>query len=285
MDFSILGTKEREVELPSSLKRATNKTITFCSLKDAAAIDLIDKTQAAVVICSDSLSYPQHVYQSKTLIAVANPRLAFINVMNSFFSSKVKYGIHPTAIIEKEAQIHPDVYIGPYCNIEKCVIGKNAVIHGSVHIGANTIIGENVVIGPGTVICKEGFGYERSENGDYLKFPHIGGVLIENNVEIGANVVIDRGTMDNTVIGKGTKIDNLCHIAHNVVIGKNCLIIAMSIISGSVTIGDNCWISPQSCIRNGISIGNNVTVGMGAVVTKDVGDGQTVFGIPAKERK
>lgn len=144
------------------------------------------------------------------------------------------------------------------------------MFHPSVKIGKNTVIGA------------DGFGYVRQDDGTLLKMPHAGNVIIEENVEIGSNTCIDRAVVGSTIIGAGTKIDNLVHIAHGVKIGKNCLIVAGAVIGGSTEIGDNCFIGINASIKNKVKIGNNVTVGMGAVVLKDVPDGVTVVGNPAR---
>lgn len=141
---------------------------------------------------------------------------------------------------------------------------------------------ENFSIGWNNTIGGDGFGYAREEDGALIKIPHAGNVVIEENVEIGSNTCIDRAVVGSTVIGAGTKIDNLVHIAHGVKIGKNCLIAAGAVIGGSCEIGDNCNIWVHASIKNKVKIGNGVTVGMGAVVLKDVPDGATVVGNPAR---
>lgn len=138
----------------------------------------------------------------------------------------------------------------------------------------------------GDVIGREGFGYEYDDvNDELVSFPHRGDVIIGKNVRMGANTCIDRATLEGhaTVIGDGTKIDNLVHIAHNVKIGRNCLIVAGAVIGGSVTIGDRCFIGIGAMIKNKVKIGNDVTVGMGAVVLNDIPDGETWAGNPAKK--
>ena len=136
---------------------------------------------------------------------------------------------------------------------------------------------------PNTTIGGTGFGYEKNTDGEFELFPHIGGVRIEKNVDIGANTCIDRGTLGNTIIGAGSKIDNLVHIAHNVKIGRNCAIIAHSMIGGSTVINDNCWVAPSACVRDGISIGSNSIIGLGSVVVKPIPDNEVWAGNPARK--
>lgn len=144
------------------------------------------------------------------------------------------------------------------------------------------IISNDLSHGFGCSIGENGFGYVRQEDGTLLRMPHAGNVIIESNVELGSCVCIDRAVKGSTVIGEGTKIDNLVHIAHGAKIGKHCLIVAGAVIGGSAEIGDRCFIGINASIKNKVKIGNNVIVGMGAVVIHDVPDGQTVAGNPAK---
>lgn len=144
------------------------------------------------------------------------------------------------------------------------------------------IKGENVLIGENCSIGNDGFGYEKNLDGTWIKFPHYGNIILEDNVEIADNVCIDRGVLGDTIIKRGVKIDSLVHISHNVKIEQNSLIIAKTMIAGSVSIGKDCWIGPSSSIINGISIGNNVTVGIGSNVIRDVPDNVIVAGNPAK---
>jgi len=243
---------------------------------------MIRNSGAGVIICSGELSYKEDDYKDKTLILVSHPRLAFIQVMQRYFKEKAEFGIHPTATIDKEAKIHPNVYIGPNTYIGKCEIGENTIIHGNVYIYSKVSIGRNVVIGAGTVIGAEGLSYDRIGEGAWEKFPQIGGVIIEDDVETGSNVSIMKGALVNTIIGQGTKIGHLCSIGHNVIIGKHCIIVTHSMIGGSSRIGDNSLVSLGACIRNKINIGKNAVIGMGSVVTESVDDGWVVYGAPAK---
>ena len=282
-NHEVLGARDIYVSIASPIDKSGKESVTFCSKKTADGLIMIKDSRAGVVICSKELVYKEDYYKDKTLILVSSPRLAFIEVMQEYFQRKIEFSIHPTAIIDKDAKLHADVYVGPNaCIMDKCEIGKNTIIHGNVYMYPNVKIGSNVIIHAGTIIGADGFSYERNDKGELEKFPHFGGVIIEDAVEIGSNVSIDRGTMDNTIIGQGTKIDNFCHIAHNVVIGKHCMIIAQSMIGGSTKIGDYSWIAPCACLKDGINVGRNVVVGMGAVVTKDIDDNCVVVGMPAR---
>lgn len=177
---------------------------------------------------------------------------------------------------------------------DSVVLGENSVIGKRVHIGEGTVIGANVVISDGVnigkncvimsgaVIGEEGFGYERLENNELLRFPHLGSVIIEDNVRIGNNCTVCKGTLGNTLICDGAKIDNLVHISHNVQIGKNAVVIACAELSGSVVVNENAWVGPNSAVREKLTVGASSMVGIGAVVVKDVPEKHVVFGNPAK---
>ncbi|MHA1325565.1 MAG: UDP-3-O-(3-hydroxymyristoyl)glucosamine N-acyltransferase [Candidatus Helarchaeota archaeon] len=279
---SFIGNPQKEITGVSSLENATKDQLTYCKHLGDKAI-LIIKSINAPIICHSDLKDKLDILEEKNIIFAHNPRICFIKVANHFFPPPRKFGIHPSALIGKNCIIGSKVYIGKYVTVgENVCIGNNTIIHAGVHIYNNVKIGSNCVIHSGVVIGADGFGYERSELGDMLKFPHYGGVIIGDNVEIGANTCIDRGTLGNTVIERGVKIDNLCHIAHNTIIKENSVIIALSMIGGSTIIGKRAWIAPSSCLRNGIIIGDDSVVGLGAVVTKDVPNNTTVIGVPAK---
>jgi UDP-3-O-[3-hydroxymyristoyl] glucosamine N-acyltransferase len=213
-----------------------------------------------------------------------NPRLAFKKLLDSFFK-KEKYSlISESARIDPLVELSSKLYIGEYVIIEQnCSIGSNVFIGHNTTILANTKIGDNVTIGCNNTIGGTGFGYEKNQAGELQPIEHIGGVTIHDNVEIGNNSCIDKAVLGFTIIGKGTKVDNLVHIAHGVEIGANCAIIAHAIIGGSTIIGDNTWVSPNATLRDRITIGKNVLVGMGAVVTKNIPDNEVWMGNPAKK--
>jgi UDP-3-O-[3-hydroxymyristoyl] glucosamine N-acyltransferase len=159
-------------------------------------------------------------------------------------------------------------------------------IHPSAVIYDHVEVGDNVTIGAGCVIGGPGFGYEWDDDLYlWVKKPETHGVVIEDDVHIGANTCIDRGSYRDTVIGAGTRIDNLVHVAHNVQVGRNCLVIAQAELSGSVVVEDNCWIGPRACVREHLTIGHDSLVGIGSVVVKDVEPHTTVMGVPAKPKE
>ena len=222
-----------------------------------------------------------------TLIETSDPKLLFIRIANHFFGhlSKNEWPDSSNFFIHEKAKIGDKVDIAP-----GVTIGSNVEIKDNVTIGPNTVINNakiesNVSIGSNNSIGLIGFGYEKNDKNIYEPFPHFGKVIINENVEIGSNNCIDRGSLKNTVIGKGSKIDNLVHIAHNVIIGKNCMIIGQSQIAGSVQLGDNVWVAPSASILNGIKVGNNTFIGIGSVVIKDIQNDINVFGNPARALK
>jgi UDP-3-O-[3-hydroxymyristoyl] glucosamine N-acyltransferase len=221
-------------------------------------------------------SFKEHS-KEKTIIYSPNPQLAMAYIIKKFFLKKGLKSISKTAIIDQSVKLGKNIEIGENVHIgENCIVGDNTKIHSNCVIHPNTIIGNNVILLSGANIGQIGFGFIKDLDGSYINFPHIGKVIINDNVEIGANTCIDRGVLSITSIGENTKIHSLCHIAHNVQIGKNCLIAAKSGICGSTVIGDNVYIGHNASILNGIIIQDNVVIGMGAIVRKGVQEGYTI---------
>ena len=255
--------------------------------KSAASAILIDETLAATA-------------NTKVLIRAANPRVAFAKLLALFFPpAKFEAGIHPTAIIAKSASVDPSAHIGPWCVIsERVRIGARVVLQGGNHVATDSTIGQdsklfpNVVVYPRsqigsrvtvhscTVIGSDGFGYVLDE-GTHRKIPQIGNVIIHDDVEIGANVTIDCGALGSTIIGKGTKIDNLVQLGHNVVLGEHCIVIAQAGVAGSTKIGSYTTLAGQSGIAGHLKIGSRVTVGAQSGVMTDIPDGGQWLGTPA----
>ncbi len=259
--------------------------ISFLTPNAKRASKVLAATHASLLIVGEKTALDRDILTRngvKAAIRSLFPRLDFARIVQKSFTPPLPSGIHQSAIIDPAARIHPNVYIGPFTYVGKCFIDEGSVIYGHVHIYGNTRIGRNVIIHAGTVIGADGFGYAKSDDGTWTKFPHLGGVVIEDHVEIGANACIDRGALSDTVVRQGAKLDNLVHIAHNVVIGRNAMVIANAMIAGSTQVGDNAWIAPSAALIEKISIGENAKVGIGAVVIRDVKGGQTVMGEPAR---
>ena len=238
--------------------------------------------------------------QTKTIIQVLNARIAFARVLPLFFPDPVyPAGIHPTAIIAAGATVHATAHIGPYCVVgEGVTIGADTVLQCSTHIGAQSQIGEgcnlfpNVTIYPktqignrvrihsGCVVGSDGFGYVM-DNGSHRKVPQVGNVIIGDDVELGACVTIDRGALGPTVIGKGSKIDNLVQIGHNVSIGEHAILVSQVGIAGSTKLGNNVILGGQVGVAGHLKIGNNVTIAAKAGVMHDAKDGEKLLGAPA----
>jgi UDP-3-O-[3-hydroxymyristoyl] glucosamine N-acyltransferase len=236
----------------------------------------------------------------KVLIRVPNARIAFAKLLTVFFPAPTFLpGIHPSAAIASTAQVHPTAHIGPQCTVgDRAKIGPRVVLQAGDHVGADcmlsedanlfpnvtlyprTEIGKRVIIHAGTVVGSDGFGYVF--NGEVQqKIPQVGNVVIHDDVEIGANVTIDRGALGSTVIGKGSKIDNLVQIGHNVVIGEHCIVISQVGIAGSTKLGNRVTLAGQAGLAGHLKLGDNVIVSAQSGVMTDIPDGGKWLGSPA----
>ena len=242
----------------------------------------INTFNGSLLICPTGID--QKYLKVSNLIICDKPKLAFIKVLNQFFS----YLTDTKWPISGEKPIVDGTIIGINVRLSYgVVIGSNVIIANDVFIGPNTVIAnctleKNVSIGANCSIGFPGFGYDKDERGIYWRFPHIGRVMIEEGVEIGSNTCIDRGAIGNTIIRKYARIDNLVHIAHNVEIGQNCMIIANAMIGGSAKINKDTWVAPSVSVMNQIQIADAALLGMGAVVIRDVPPNSIVVGNPAK---
>lgn len=293
-EYSIEGQKSKlkskYIKNVCSLYNGTPSDLSFCQTDDEyRGILSISRSNAGVILCKKSMNgrvYPK-LHKDQILVFVQNPRLEFTRIakkINRNYSPKV--GISSSSVIAESAKIGRDCYIGDHVVIgEDCIIGDNSKVESKVNL-QNCMIGNDCIIQPNTTIGSDGFAFERdADTLELEKFPHYGKVIIENDVEIYANCSIARGSLSDTIIGQGTKIDALCHVAHNVTIGKNTELTAGTIIGGSTTIGNNCWLGLNSTIKNKLKIGNKVIVGSGSSVINDIDDEDIVAGVPAKSIK
>jgi UDP-3-O-[3-hydroxymyristoyl] glucosamine N-acyltransferase LpxD len=265
------------VECPSTIQDLEAGRIAFA--KDETRLLLTRFVGSALIIS------PKAQAQSTfTFIESDIPRSEFARILNKFFPvPSVEVGIHSTAIVDPSTFVDPSASVGPFCVIGRnSSIGAGTVLDSHGVIGDQVRVGQNCRIGSHSVVGKAGFGIEHDEHGMPFRIPHSGGVLIEDFVQIGNLVSIAQGTFSPTHIEHHVMIDDHVFIAHNVRVRSGALIIAGAEISGSVDIGAHAWISPQVTIRNGLTIGERAIVGIGAVVVKNVGAGETVMGNPAK---
>ena len=253
-------------------------TLDWVKPKNPDRQQIVENSKANVVLVDEGIS----PVAGKVLIVVKNPKRALAKVGNAFFVERPQPGIHSIAVIDPEAEIGEGVYVGPYTVIGKAKIGDGCVIDSNVRIYDGVILGERCNIKAGAVLGGAGFGFEKDEDGNRFRFPQVGRLIIGDDVEVGANTCIDRGALSDTVIGDHTKINNLCHIAHNNKIGRNVVITGCVNVSGSNVIDDNVWLAPNASIRGFIHLGEGCTVGMGAVATKDIPAGETWVGNPAR---
>ncbi len=231
------------------------------------------------------------------LLRLNNPRLAFARTLELFYvkpyqasgiSEKAAIGanvvigadpsIHPFVVLADDVKIGERVTLYPGVSIGRdSVVDDDSIIHANVSIGGNIRIGKRVIIHAGTVLGSDGFGFV-TDNGRHHKIPQVGGVIIEDDVEIGGNCTIDRATLGNTLIKKGTKLDNQVHVAHNVTIGEHCLIAGQVGIAGSSTLGNSVMFGGQVGVADHITVGDRVMAGGGSGITRDVEAGQVIAG-------
>ena len=294
VDGKVVGDGEILITGVSGIKEAAEGDITF--LANPKYSPLMDKTRAAAIITSAQTK------TSKPVILTDNPSLAFAKIISLFMPDDAGHpkGIDFTVVMGKNVSLGKDVAIGPYVVIgDNVSIGDNSIIYAGCFIGHHTKIGSNTLIYPhvsirerisignrviihsGTVIGSDGFGFATIK-GSHHKIPQVGIVEIADDVEIGANVTIDRARFDKTVIGRGTKIDNLVQIAHNVIIGENSLIVAQVGISGSTIIGNNVTLAGQAGLVGHITVGDNAVVTAQSGVAKSVPADTMVSGYPAR---
>ena len=295
IDGEVVGDEDVVITGISGIKEAHDGDLTF--LANPKYIHLMDVTKATAIITSREIKSAP-----KPVIRTDNPSLAFAKMVSFLAPNEQMHplGIHPTAVIGQNVKLGRDIALQPYVVLSDHVeigdrtvvyagcyvghhakIGADCLIYPNVSIRERIQIGDRVVIHSGSVIGSDGFGFA-TVKGVHHKIPQIGTVVVEDDVEIGANVTIDRARFGKTLIGRGTKIDNLVQIAHNVTIGENSIIVAQAGISGSTMIGKSVTLAGQAGLVGHITIGDNAVIAAQAGVTKSVPPDTCVSGYPAK---
>ncbi len=294
---NILGNHDMIIVGVGSAKDALQGTITFAETEELHRV--AEKNNAAAIIVPKTITN-----SSKTLLQARNPRLAFAKIAYVFMPKPLVTGeIHPTSVIHKDAEIGDNVSIHPHAVIDaEAKIGLGTVIGPGVYVGkgvkigvdceihANVVIeyateiGDRVIIHGGTVLGSDGYGFVTTTE-EHYKLPQLGNVIIEDDVEIGANVTIDRGAIGSTVVGRGTKIDNLVHMAHNVKTGPECLIVAQVGVAGSSTLGRRVTLGGQAGVFGHLNVGDNVMLAARGVITNNVEKDRFLSGYPAMDHK
>jgi UDP-3-O-[3-hydroxymyristoyl] glucosamine N-acyltransferase len=296
LEGEIVGDPNIEVSRLSKIEEGSEGSLTF--LSNPKYINYIYSTKASVTIVNDTFVPESPI--TTTLIKVADAYKAFSKLLEFYNQVKLnKSGIEQPSTISESAKYGENLYLGSFSYIgdnvvlgdnvkiypgsfigDNVTIGNNVIIFAGAKIYSETVIGNNCTIHSGTIIGADGFGYAPNEDGTYNKIPQIGNVIIEDNVDIGANSTIDRATLGSTIIRKGVKIDNQIQIAHNVEIGKNTVIAAQTGIAGSTKVGENCMIGGQVGIVGHLTIGNNVRIQAQSGVGRNIKDNEVLQGSP-----
>ena len=291
------GNKKSTITKLSKIENGDNKSLSF--LGNPKYNEYIYKSKASIIIVDKRFELKQPI--TSTLIRVDDPKIAFSLLLDHFNGQNLsKNGIDPSSSLDSSAKYGSNLYLGNFSIVEKDVkIGENVKIHPQVYLGQNVEIGDNCIIYPGvkiyrntkvgknciihssSVIGSDGFGFNFDSKGNTLKVIHNGNVIIEDDVEIGANCTIDRATLGSTLIKSGAKLDNLVQIAHNVTIGKNTCLAAQVGVAGSTTIGDNCLIGGQAGIAGHLKIGDRVQMQAKSGVLKNIKSDSVIMGYPA----
>ena len=293
----IVGDKSATVSTVSSIDGGKQGSLAY--LTNPRYEQYVYTTEASIVLVDKSFEPTQEVHT--TLIKVANVGECVLNLLEMYNASRPrKTGVSKLASINDEATIGEGCYIGDFAVIERgakvgdnvqiypqCYIGDNVTIgegtkiYAGVKIYEGCVIGHNCILHAGAVIGADGFGFAPREDGSFAKIPQLGNVIIENNVEIGANTCIDRAKTDSTIIRSGVKLDNLIQIGHNVEVGANTVMSAQVGIAGTSKVGSNCFVAGQVGIADHVTIGNRVKIGSKSGIDKAVGDDEIRFGYPA----
>jgi len=302
LNGDIIGNPDTKVNMIAKIEEGKPGSISF--LANPKYEHYIYDTKSSIVLVNKNFVPSAAV--SATMIKVENAYEAFASLLRLVDQARPrKKGIHPSAIIEPTAKVGSEVYIGPFTYIgENCIVGDGCSVYPQVYIGDNSKLGNNCTINPGvkiyhdcvigegciihagSVIGSDGFGFAPQSENEFMKIPQLGNVVLEDHVEIGANVTIDRATMGSTFIRKGVKLDNLIQIGHNVEVGENTVMAAQTGISGSTKIGKNCMFGGQVGLAGHLKIANGTKIGAQGGILGDVKvENSVIIGSPAIELK
>ncbi len=285
-DCKFIGNKELIFDKIQSIYECEEGNITWVkpAVKDEEV--LINQTKATCILCSEE-SYNKFKgnIDNKLFVIHEDPKMLYL-YMNKFIEDQIeikvqKSFIHPTAIVDANCKIGKNVQIGAYSIIGACEIGEGTIIGESVKLFDCVKIGKNCEIREFTSIGGKGLGYYKGKDGTLEHIPHLGQVIIEDNVHIYPFVNIDQGTLGTTRVGKGSAIDHHVHIGHNASVGENSILVCGTVMAGGSKVLDNCFIGGNTQIRQKCVIGNRVITGMGSVVVKDIPDNEVWAGNPA----
>jgi UDP-3-O-[3-hydroxymyristoyl] glucosamine N-acyltransferase len=281
-NIQIIGSSEAEIDNVISITDVTEQ-INFSNslswINDKNATSFKIKCKIGLLICTESSYQKIKNIIEANFIITQKPRQFFQQILESKFKKQFENKIEPTSVVHPTAVLPKNCYIGHYTVIEEgVVIGENTYIGHHNSILARTIVGANVHIGNNNSIGHDGYGYEKNDNGDWQHMPHLGNVIIQDNVSLHSFIAIDKGVLGSTLIGYNSKIDNHVHISHNVQIGKNCILLQAAVIGGSAIIGDDCWIGHSVAIINKATIGKNCFFAGKALILKSMPDGSKYSG-------
>lgn len=275
--------EDRPITAPADLSACGPGALVWARGAAPETAALLRQRGAALCICEPALA--EALQPVVPAVVADRPRLSFIRVLQAFYAPRAPAGplIHPTALIDPEARLGEGVRVGPYARIGgEAVIGAGSSIGAGVHIEGAVALGRRCVIKANSVLGGQGFGFEYDEDGAPLHFPHIGRIVIEDDVWLGACTTVERAGLGVTFIGRGAKVDDLVQVGHNCAIGEGTLVMANVVFCGGARVGARCWIAPGALIKQKVVVGDGVTVGLGAVVLRDVPDRATVAGVPAR---
>jgi len=270
------------------LALAKEGSLVFCNKPDRSVFKTINDKPNTIMLIEkkwgeencDALAN-----RNATIFLIDNPRLVVAKVLRLTHPEEDTWGegIHPTAVVHPEADINPSVSVGPYAIVGRCSIGENSCIGAFTLVKDGAIIGKKVIIREFCHVGGCGFSMVRDDNTrKLLRFPHIGRIILEDEVELFPYVNVDRGGLGDTTIKRGAKIDHYAHIGHNCTVGENAIITARTVMCGGSSIGANSWSGVGVIIKEKVSVGDDVTIGLGSVVLKDVPSGAVMAGNPAK---